>query len=134
MFAERLKKLRLKNDLTQSDLAEKLNVAKSTIAGYEKGFRKPQIKALNEMARIFNTSTDYLLGISDDPMPAEPSKDLAELLRIPDYTYKGTKLEDKDLDLIIHYLENITQSKNNHTSNKNNANDLKEDLQCTHEI
>ena len=127
MFAKRLKILRTNHHYTQSDIAEKLNIAKSTIAGYEKGFRKPQINTLNQLAEIFHTSTDYLLGLTDDPTPKEPTNDLAELLKLPDYTYKGIKLEDKDLDVIIHLLEQMTdykkhtkeaeQEKENHEAN-----------------
>ena len=113
MFAKRLKMLRKSHNLTQSDIAEKLNIAKSTVAGYEKSFRRPKLEALNTLSELFNTSTDYLLGLTDDPTPKDSSVDLAELLKIPDYTYKGVKLEDKDLDFVIRYLEQIVELKKN---------------------
>lgn len=113
MFAKRLRTLRKSHNLTQSDIAEKLNIAKSTVAGYEKNFRNPKIETLNQLAEFFHTSTDYLLGLTDDPTPKETSNDLADLLKLPDYTYKGIKLEDKDLDIIIRFLEQMADYKKN---------------------
>lgn len=113
MFAQRLRTIRKSRNLTQSDLAEKLEIAKSTVAGYEKGFRKPKIETLNHLSEIFHTSTDYLLGLTDDPTPKDTSNDLADLLKLPDFTYKGIKLEDKDLDVVIRFLEQMADYKKN---------------------
>ena len=52
-------------DLTQEELAEKLNISQKSISKYETGARKPSFETLTEMAKLFNVSTDYLLGKSD---------------------------------------------------------------------
>lgn len=52
-------------DLTQEELAEKLNISQKSISKYETGAHKPSFETLTEMAKLFNVSTDYLLGISD---------------------------------------------------------------------
>lgn len=131
LFAERLKKLRKENNLTQLELAEKLGVAKSTIAGYEKAFRKPKMKALNELAELFNTSADYLIGLTDDRSPKEPSKDLAKLLKEPDFHFKGKPVSNEDLDFLIQYLERITNNNNNDINNNDNNNsELNTELNC----
>ena len=52
-------------DLTQEELAEKLNISQKSISKYETGARKPSFETLTEMAKLCNVSTDYLLGISD---------------------------------------------------------------------
>lgn len=52
-------------DLTQEELAEKLNISQKSISKYETGARKPSFETLTEMAKLFNVSTDYLLGVSD---------------------------------------------------------------------
>ena len=52
-------------DLTQEELTEKLNISQKSISKYETGARKPSFETLTEMAKLFNVSTDYLLGISD---------------------------------------------------------------------
>lgn len=120
MFAERLRELRRIHDLTQLELAEKLGVAKSTIAGYEKGFRKPKMETLNQIADILNTSSDYLIGLTNDKTAKEHSKDLEKLLKEPDFTYKGKKLSNEDMDFLISYLERISKLEPNNNNNNNN--------------
>lgn len=44
------------------ELGQKLNLAESTISGYENGNRKPDYDTLNKFADFFEVSTDYLLG------------------------------------------------------------------------
>lgn len=65
-FGERLKDLRKKRSLTQSQLGDKLNVTKASISGYENDTRSPDRETLVKIAEIFNVSTDYLLGRTDD--------------------------------------------------------------------
>lgn len=62
---ERLRELRIEKELTQSQLAEKLNVDFRTISNWEKGVRKPDIDTLVEIADYFDISVDYLLGRID---------------------------------------------------------------------
>ncbi len=68
-FACRLKELRNKKEMTQQELATKLNLGRTAIANYETGRTSPDIKTLRKMAIIFETSTDYLLGITDGEKP-----------------------------------------------------------------
>lgn len=74
MFSERLRTLRLKHGLTMKALGEQMNVAASTISGYENGNRKPDLDTLQKLADWFHTSTDYLIGRTDDPTPPNQSK------------------------------------------------------------
>lgn len=65
----RIKKLREEFHMTQQELADKLNGAKSTIAMYENETRKPSMEVLLKLSEIFNCSIDYLLGKSDIKNP-----------------------------------------------------------------
>lgn len=65
MFASRLKSLRLENNLTQKELAKKLNMQNTAISKYELGEREPDIKTLNKLSEFFNVTLDYLLGRTD---------------------------------------------------------------------
>lgn len=60
-----LKKLRLKENMTQAQLAQKLGLTKSVISAYETGLRLPSYDILIHIAKIFNVSTDYLLGLEN---------------------------------------------------------------------
>ena len=64
-FGERLKYLREREKMFQSELADKLNLAPSTISMYERGDRDPDTSTLAKIAEIFNVTTDYLLGRSE---------------------------------------------------------------------
>lgn len=62
-FGNTLKILRLKEDMTQAQLAQKLQLTKSVISAYETGLRLPSYDVLIHISKIFNVSTDYLLGL-----------------------------------------------------------------------
>lgn len=62
-FGATLKSLRLKENLTQAMLAQKLGLTKSVISAYETGLRMPSYDVLIHIAKTFNVSTDFLLGI-----------------------------------------------------------------------
>lgn len=65
MFKERFKKLREEKGLTQSQLAEELNIARTSISNYELGTRRPDIDVLITVADYFKVTTDYLTGRSE---------------------------------------------------------------------
>lgn len=62
-FRDRFKELREKRGWTQDDAAERLGIARSTIAGYEgEKSRVPRPETLDKIAQDFGVSVDYLLG------------------------------------------------------------------------
>ena len=63
-FAERLKDLRLERELSQRGLAKILKISSTSIHRWEKGTRLPNIE-LVMLAKFFDVSADYLLGLSD---------------------------------------------------------------------
>lgn len=65
----RLKSLRIQNDLKQTELANKLGVQSSAISKYENGQLEISNELLVKIADIFSVSTDYLLGRTNDPLP-----------------------------------------------------------------
>ena len=65
-FGEKLKSLRTSQKLTQQQLADRIGVAKSVVSYYESGDRYPSYDVLVKIARIFHTTTDYLLDVSKD--------------------------------------------------------------------
>ena len=60
-----IKKYRTELHLSQEELAEKVYVTRQTISNWQLGESVPDIVKLTEIAKYFNVSTDYLLGISD---------------------------------------------------------------------
>ena len=63
----RLAQLRKEKKWSQQYTDDQLEIAKSTYAGYESGYRRPSLEALVTIAELFDTSTDYLLGKEKEP-------------------------------------------------------------------
>ena len=62
-FGNTLNTLRLRENMTQAQLAQKLGLTKSVISAYETGLRLPSYDVLIHISKIFKVSTDYLLGV-----------------------------------------------------------------------
>lgn len=67
MRKDRLKQMRLKQHLTQAELADRLGADTKQISRWESGNGVPHAERLVDIARILNVSVDYLLGVSDEP-------------------------------------------------------------------
>ncbi len=63
----RLKDIREDKDITQKTLSEYLNIKQNTYSQYETGQRQIPIETLIKLAVYFDTSTDYILGLTDNP-------------------------------------------------------------------
>ena len=66
---KRIRDLREDNDLTQRQLAEYLHIRQNTYSQYENGQRQIPIDALIAIAKFYNTSTDYILGLTSEKKP-----------------------------------------------------------------
>ncbi|MBR1750974.1 MAG: helix-turn-helix transcriptional regulator [Ruminococcus sp.] len=69
MQYERIRNLREDNDLTQQQMADKLFINRRTYSSYETGVRGIPTEILCAIADIFDTSTDYLLGRTNNKRP-----------------------------------------------------------------
>ena len=61
-------------DLDAAELAEACDMTRASIMYYLTASRTPNSVALIRLSRTFGVSTDYLLGITDDPTPSPPSR------------------------------------------------------------
>lgn len=66
---ERLRECREKMGISKQEAAKRIKVSQPAYLRYEAGQRNPSIQIINEMSIVFNTSTDYLIGVSDDDIP-----------------------------------------------------------------
>ena len=64
-FASRLYELRTERNLSQRELARQLNISQATIARWEANSQIPNVNYAIIIAKFFDVSTDYLLGITD---------------------------------------------------------------------
>lgn len=65
----RIKDLREDSDLTQKQVADMLHVKQNTYSQYENGHRQIPIDLLIVLAKFYRTSTDYILGLTDEKAP-----------------------------------------------------------------
>lgn len=74
----RLKELREDNDILQKELADYLSIKSNTYSQYENGQRQIPLNALIKLAEYYNTSTDYLLGLTDTRTPYPRSRNMQQ--------------------------------------------------------
>ena len=97
MFGKVLKELRIKNKLTQKELAKALYLSNSSISHYENNRCMPSRETIEAFAQYFNVSVDYLLGSAH-------ISDLEELLQqeyqgdisVHDFLLKCLKIPAQD--------------------------------------
>ncbi len=82
-LSKKIYELRKANNLSQEQLAEKVNVSRQSISKWESGETIPEIERVIELSKIFNVSTDYLLLSSE----------------VEDLTNRTEQLEKKQEDL-----------------------------------
>ena len=107
MISKRLSELRKKKKWSLQYTADRLGIAKSTYAGYESGYRQPSLEAVRELAKLFGTSTDYLLGSVDTPsMQGSRMVELTETLLGNDlhFMIDGKPLSRDELNQIIAFV------------------------------
>lgn len=66
---QRIKDLREDHDLFQKDVAAYLQCSQVCYSRYERGDREIPLNVLIKLSQLYNTSTDYLLGLTDEPKP-----------------------------------------------------------------
>ena len=67
----RIKEIRKQLGITARQVAEHINVAESTMSLYESGKREPDIETIVNLAKYFNVTLEYLLGVGDTPTEEE---------------------------------------------------------------
>lgn len=68
-FNTRLKELKEKNNLSNQELASAIGISVRGLQFYLSGTKEPTLNKLILLAKYFNVSLDYIVGISDDPTP-----------------------------------------------------------------
>ena len=95
MIYERIKELREKCGYSQSELARKLSVTRSSVNAWEMGISVPTTQYIVEMSQLFKVSSDYILGINNN------------------LTLNLDKFSDEELKLIYHLIEYMKNNKSN---------------------
>lgn len=108
MIGERLNELRKDMGITQDDLAKALSLTKFTISSYEKDKSTPCDEIKVQIAKYFNVSLDYLLGLVSEPHSFIRDRNVVELPKI---------LSEADKREIREYIEFKTERTKRRTKN-----------------
>ena len=86
IFGERIKQLRLEHQWTQEYVCEQLNISSGALSRYETGMYEPKsLELVKDFAKLFDVSTDYLLGKSDIRNPEKTSNISDSIYMCPVY-------------------------------------------------
>jgi len=99
LLKEKLKYLRENLGLSQSQIANKLNLSRVNYNRYEKGGRTPDNETLKRIATFYNVTIDYLFGIdiqASHTPEREKVNDLIEFLKQPEVLFDGILLSEED--------------------------------------
>ena len=106
----RLEELLRIKQVSVSQLAKDVGVRRQTISGYITGDRKPELQKIIQIAKMTNTSVDWLLGLTDKRIPNRDFQDACETLNISERVGKhiwkmshGTDLDKQALDVLVGY-------------------------------
>lgn len=89
MIGERIRELRKARSMTQKQLAEILNSAKSTISQYENNINEPDLKTVMKIANCFDVTVDSLLGREQQDKPAAAPSDRTLVMEVMDEEEAG---------------------------------------------
>ena len=103
IMSERLKGLREERDLTQQDLADELDVSKSTYSYYESGKRNLNASTLLKLSNLYNVSLDYIMGLSDYRQTSEHY-----LKKLSNLNLNDELLKDEETINILNKMFNLS--------------------------
>lgn len=109
MLGEILKRLRNNKDISQEQLAIKINVAPSTVGMYEQNRRQPDFETLTKIADVFNVSTDYLLGRTDTPKKDILDQPIQIAASMKDKTADLSNLSEHDKNVVRQIIESLNK-------------------------
>lgn len=97
-FGERLTEIRKKHRMTQTEIAKKLAIPRSTYSNYELGNREPDFHTTEKLAQMFDVSIDYLLGRTKDSevVTKEEAPDANKIVaeKLLSYLHQGLSNEE----------------------------------------
>lgn len=106
-----IKELRSKMKISQKELADRLNVSRSTISMWETGASQPDFDNVLKIAEIFDVSVDYLIGREADSDTSKPSENIT----FDDFTFafhnETSSLTESEKELLLSMARKLNEAK-----------------------
>jgi len=115
---ENLKKLRKYKGYTQQNIADHLNIAKSTYSRYENGSIKLDPETIIKLSIFFDVASDFLLGIIDQPLSnknlsflrtLKSENDVGKIQEQFNVTIGGKEISEDELKILAEAIINMTK-------------------------
>lgn len=124
-LGERLRLAREKKELTQVAVFKKIGIHNKTLSGYENNVASPDPESLKDLALLYDVSSDYLLGITNEMLPVNKTKS-ADVLNIYSNDERNLVLNYRELSnssqvRILERLETLLEIEKTTKKNKNNS-------------
>lgn len=124
MLPARLRFLRKEQKLTQDQVSKGLGISRARYSHWENGIHEPPNDVLQRIADFYDTSTEYLLGRTDErDRTTKPvydqqttAPDLNKILRETAPTWNGKPLTPKQAKFMIKLFETMLEEVNGHGS------------------
>ena len=94
-FSEKLYNARVKQGLTQSDVAKLVPMTQSSYSRIENGFQEPNLSQLKRIAEVLNVSLDYLLDVNTEFYNNQINADIKNQIK---FIYEYYIAKEKNLD------------------------------------
>ncbi|MBD0381250.1 helix-turn-helix domain-containing protein [Paenibacillus sedimenti] len=112
-LGERIKERRASFDLKQDECAEQVGVTRAVLSSYERNVSMPPGDVLGKLATVLKTSSDFLLGLTDDPTPPITNEKLSEdevikkkfLLEMEDILRKNSNVDEEKLRYALKFFQ-----------------------------
>lgn len=121
LYRVRLKELRNERDLTLEEVAEVIGVSTSALSGWEHGYRKPNIDVMKKISSLYQTSVDYIIGLTDDKDPKPVTMNAKEFLMKKGLHWDGKHLSDEELRSMRAVLDYMIREAEKKESDQKNA-------------
>lgn len=114
MLAKRLKELRKIKGLTQEEAANKLDIARTTYSGYERGTSEPDLNMLHKMSAVFEVDLNSLAGGQKEDKVNLPEEVILDVIKKAEKEYNVSLRDDPLVEEavrdLIHNLAKMKQA------------------------
>ncbi len=113
-----LRTIREEKKYTQQQIADFLNITKSSYSRYERGLRNVTPDTLIKLSEFFDVTTDFLLDITSEPLSRaeinilfSSSKSNTELMKEFKFNSSGESITPEEIEILLNKLRLLIQSK-----------------------
>lgn len=106
MFSERLRELRKKKGLTQEEASKRLDIARTTYSGYERGTSEPDFNTLTKLANFYDVDLNWLLDGKKENVYVLPEEIILKIIKEAEAEYKVSLRDDPVVESAVRDLIN----------------------------